>query len=426
MNKQTIQLFTSADIMIPKSNTDMTKWSVVACDQYTSEHDYWSAVNDYVGDAPSTLHMVFPEIYLEDNGFHERIQSISTSMKQYLSENIFDTYENAYIYVKRTLSNKQVRNGIIGKIDLEYYDYHKGSTLPIRATEGTVLERIPPRVKVRQECPLESPHIMILIDDKNCEIIEHIASKANVLEKIYDFDFMQDSGHIAGYLLNEESVDILTHGIENLAHDDDAFKSTDLDHLLLFAVGDGNHSLATAKTCYENLKLQMGDEALDSKARYALVELVNLHDKSLEFESIHRVLFDVDVAHVRSQLDKVFRPLKNSTTATLAEHDFAIITSDAQFLYDIPQPTCNLAVGDVQNFIDSYIEEFGGRVDYIHGEDVVRTLCQQEQTIGILLNCMDKTDLYKTIRIDGTLPRKTFSMGEACDKRFYLEMREIL
>ncbi|MFI3236646.1 MAG: DUF1015 domain-containing protein [Lachnospiraceae bacterium] len=416
-------IFTSADIMLPKQGIDMSKWSVVACDQYTSERAYWEAVEREVGEERSTLKLVFPEIYLEDEGFEQRIHGISNTMKQYLADDIFDTFHNCFIYVKRELANKQVRHGIMGKIDLESYDYLNGGKLPIRATEGTVLERIPPRVRVREKCQLELPHVMLLIDDETCSIIETIANKKENLEKVYDFTLMQESGSMQGYLLDDACVQILQDGLANLM-DQDAFCAkydTDCEDVLVFAVGDGNHSLATAKKCYEDLKAQIGEKALESKARYALVELVNLHDQSLEFEAIHRVVFDVDTQHMKEELNKQFH-LNSSNT--LEENDFVMIINDVREGFVIEHPESNLAVGDLQKFIDHYMKTYGGRVDYIHGEDVTQKLCEEDdQAVGFLLSCMDKSELYKTVLTDGSLPRKTFSMGEACDKRFYLETR---
>ena len=424
MKKGKDRMFTGANIMLPKEFVDMKKWSVVACDQYTSERDYWANVKQYVGDEYSTLNMVFPEMYLEDEGFEDRIKDISLSMKRYIEKEIFITHENSLIYVRRVLANNTVRHGIVGKIDLEDYSYTKGIKSPIRATEGTVLERIPPRVKVRQECPLESPHVMLLIDDENCEIIESIADKAESLEKVYDFSLMQESGSISGYLLDEECVKILDSGIEHLMNPEYFEKRYGVknESVLTFAVGDGNHSLATAKTCYENLKKQIGEKALESEARFALVELVNLHDESLEFEAIHRCIFEVKADHLKEKMSEFFEP---QISNRLEENDFVLVTKEGRIGYKIKNPLSNLAVGDVQDFMDGYLKTYGGRIDYIHGESIVEKLCEEEEALGILLNCMEKSDLFKTVILDGALPRKTFSMGEACDKRFYLEVRTI-
>lgn len=426
MEKDNQEIFLHANILLPKENINMTKWSMVACDQYTSQRGYWEDMKTMVGDAFSTLNMVFPETYLEDGDFDQRIDNISKHMNQALEKNIFDTYEDAFIYVKRVLANGQIRHGIVGKIDLEAYNYEAGSQTLVRATEGTIIERIPPRVKVRNNCPMEMPHIMLLIDDESCHIIENIAEHANQLEQVYDFDLAKASGRISGYLLDEERVSLLNEGINELSNAEEFNKKygTSEEAVLLFAAGDGNHSLATAKKCYENLKEEVGMGALKSKARYALVEIVNLHDASLVFEAIHRVVFQVDVSHM---LDRICKEFAINTTAELSDNDFVIVTKDGVKGFTITNPVSNLAVGDLQKFLDAYLEEFGGTIDYIHGEEVLRKLCKEDhQAIGFLLNCMEKTELFKTVILDGALPRKTFSMGEACDKRFYLEARTIV
>ncbi|MFI3171620.1 MAG: DUF1015 domain-containing protein [Eubacteriales bacterium] len=424
MNDKKNQIFTSANVLIPNKEIDMSRWSVVACDQYTSEQEYWESVKQHVENENSTLHMVFPEIYLEEEGFETRIENISNSMKKYLADNIFTQYPNSYVYVRRELANKKVRHGIIGKIDLEHYEYTVGAKPVIRATEGTVLERIPPRVKIREKCPLELPHVMLLIDDEADEIIGGIAKQSESLACIYDFELMQESGHISGYLLNDDCETLLNQGIEKLAnqHEFDARYGTQGEDVLLFAVGDGNHSLATAKKCYENLKVEIGEKALESEARYALVEVVNLHDSSLEFEAIHRVVFDVNAEHMLEKLSDVFQV---QNIELLEDNDFVMITNHTKKGFHIINKISNLAVGNLQRFIDDYIAEYGGSVDYIHGESVVTKLCEEGNTVGFLLNSMEKSDLFKTVIMDGALPRKTFSMGEACDKRFYLEAREI-
>ncbi|MFI3215039.1 MAG: DUF1015 domain-containing protein [Eubacteriales bacterium] len=420
------EVFLSADILIPKEEIDMTKWSVVACDQYTSEREYWEKIETIVGDEFSTLKMVFPEAYLEEGDFHERIEGIGKHMNLALEKDIFHTYKNSFIYVKRVLANGQIRHGIVGKIDLESYNYQAGSKTSVRATEGTIIERIPPRVKVRNNCPMELPHVMLLIDDESRNIIEKIAINADSLRKVYDFDLVQNSGSISGYLLNEECVDILNEGISQLANRE-AFQErydTKEEDVLLFAAGDGNHSLATAKKCYENLKEEVGLGALKSKARYALVEVVNLHDESLVFEPIHRVMFQVDVPHLCESLCKQFQI---SETNDLNDHDFVMVTKDGKKGFRIKDAISNLAVGDLQKFLDDYMKNHGGIIDYIHGDDVVISLCaDNKNAVGFLLNCMEKTELFKTVIVDGALPRKTFSMGEACDKRFYLEARTIV
>ena len=413
--------FKRADILLPK-DADMSKWSVVACDQYTSEPEYWSEVENIIGDKPSAYNLVLPEIYLEDDDVDERIKLVNKNMKDYINSGLFASYPSSYIYVERTQRNGQVRKGIMGAIDLEDYDYNKGSKSAVRATEGTVAERIPPRLKVRLNAKLELPHVMLLIDDNKKSIIEYIAQNKSSMKKVYDFDVMMNSGHLEGWLLTDELADFLERELDKLS-DISAFNNkygVDEAKPLVFAVGDGNHSLATAKEYYNIAKEKLGDKALNSPARYALAELVNLHDESLVFEAIHRVVFDVDCSDFENELMKYCEE-----TIDDAGQNFKLVTKSGIKKYKVKNPSANLTVGSVQNFIDEYISAKGGRVDYIHGDDVVCQLCEKHKACGIILDAMDKNDLYKTVIVDGSLPRKTFSMGDAWDKRFYNEARII-
>ena len=300
--------FKAGNILIPKK-TDMTKWSVVACDQYTSEPEYWNEVTKIVGDAPSTLNLTLPEIYLEESDVNERIKRINENMNKLLAEDFFNELEDSMIYLERTQSDGKVREGLMGIVDLEDYSYEVGSQTLIRATEKTVIERIPPRVKVRENAKLELPHIMILIDDEKKDIIESLKNKVTEKDVVYDFDLMQNGGHIKGYKLNSDVINEINTKLENLADKDYFEKKYNVydKGILLFAMGDGNHSLATAKACYENLKKTMSkEEYLNNPARYALVELVNLHSSALEFEAINRVVFDVDSKKLVEELNKYY------------------------------------------------------------------------------------------------------------------------
>ncbi len=410
-------IFSKADILLPK-DCSMTKWSTVACDQYTSEPDYWREVESLTKGAVSAYNLILPEVYLEDNDVEQRIERINLQMAEYLSKGIFESLPSCYIYVERTLKNGSVRKGVVGAIDLEEYDYAKGSKSKIRATEKTVIERIPPRLKVRVNAPVELPHVMILLDDARREIIESLSAKKDSFKKVYDFDLMMDSGHITGYIIDDESAKEFEYKLESL-NDIAAFNakySVSESSPLVFAVGDGNHSLATAKEYYRQIKEKIieGDE---SSARYALCELVNLHDESLEFEAIHRVIFDIDT-------DKFIEELSRFAHEGDGEQSFVLVHEGMATKYSVNNPTANITVGSVQSFIDNYIESNGGRVDYIHGDEVVYEL-SRGNNMGIILEAMDKSDLFKTVIVDGALPRKTFSMGEACDKRFYTEARKI-
>lgn len=416
-----MKTFTTADILIPK-NENMEKWCVVACDQYTSEPSYWSEVESIVGDNPSTLRLTLPEIYLEDDDVSERIKKINETMSNYLDEGIFKTLENSMIYVERTTLDGRVRKGIIGKIDLEDYDYNKGSETMVRATEKTVIERIPPRMKVRENALIELPHIMLLIDDEKKDIIDNLDKVVTKDEMVYDVDLMQKGGHITGYKLKDENVNDILSKLDALADKnvfEDKYGVSDKG-VLLFAVGDGNHSLATAKATYNKLKENNASLDVLNKARYALVEVVNLHSDALEFEPIHRVLFDIDTDDFMRELNKYY-----DINKTKMGQKIHIITKDIDDDFYIDNPKSNLAVGSIQLFIDEYLGNHKGRVDYIHGDDVTRSLGKKENNIGILLPKMEKNDLFKTVILDGALPRKTFSMGHSYDKRYYLEARKI-
>lgn len=411
-----------ANILLPK-NADMEKWAVIACDQYTSEPEYWKKVEEIVGDAPSTLKITLPEIYLEGKDVEQRIANINTEMDKLKQEGFFKVLENSLIYMERTQADGKVRKGLIGMVDLEDYSYEKGSQTLIRATEGTVLERIPPRVKVRENATLELPHIMLLIDDEKKEIIEGLTSKVTESDAVYDFDLMQNGGHIKGYKVPENLVNKIFEGLENLAKKEvfeEKYQVKDKG-VLLFSVGDGNHSLATAKACYENLKKVLPKEEYENHpARYALVEIVNLHSEALEFEPIHRVVFGVNPKHMVEELGKYYE-ISEKPEGQKIEYVYNGVNKE---IY-IKNPKSNLAVGSLQMFIDDYIKENGGKVDYIHGDDVTKELGSKEGNIGFLLPNMKKTDLFKTVILDGALPRKTFSMGHSYDKRYYLEAREI-
>lgn len=394
-------LFNKADILIPKA-LDLNKWSVVACDQYTSERKYWDKVTEYVGENPSALKLVYPEAYLSDGD--ERIEKINNEMKSYLDGEIFSVLNDSLIYIERGLSGGRKRKGIIGTVDLEEYDFSKGSKSRIRATEGTVAERIPPRVKIRENAPLELPHVIILINDDKNEIIPNTPCG----EKIYDFELMADGGHLTGYRIDNAEGDNIINKINSYA-------SSAKDGLA-FAVGDGNHSLATAKTCWENLKNTLSEEErVNHPARFCLVEIENIYDTALEFEPIHRVLFDVDPENVINELKKFY--------VCDAEDGHKVTLIYGTNIYDIAidKASSKLAVGAIQKFIDA----MGYNVDYIHGEASVCELAKENNRLGIILPKPSKSDLFETVINDGALPRKTFSMGEANEKRFYFEAKKI-
>ena len=410
--------FKSADILIPKKNVDMNKWSVIACDQYTSEPEYWNETEKTVGDAPSTLRITLPEIYLEDNNVSERIENIHRNMEKYLEENIFDEYKNALVYVERTQNNGIIRQGIVGKIDLEEYSYEKGSTSQVRATEATVIERIPPRVKIRKNASLELPHIMILIDDEKKNIIEPLSALSENMQKLYDFELMQNGGKIKGYLIPEDVQKNIFAELDELGEYNHGLKD---GPELLYAMGDGNHSLATAKEYYESLKRENPDKDFSNHpARYALVEIVNLHSPALQFEAIHRIVTDTDTEKLIADMNEFLE-----ITEKPSEQSFSYIIGKTEKKVYIGKTCSNLTVGSLQSFLDKWLKENGGKIDYIHGADTLRTLVENKGGIGFVLPDMNKNQLFPTVIKDGALPRKTFSMGHAEDKRFYIECRKI-
>lgn len=427
-------------IYLPQKGIDLTKWAVIACDQFTSQPEYWQEVEQFVGDAPSTYHLIFPEVYLEKPGEEERIRSIQQTMRAYLERNIFRKHEGM-ILVERTALGK-TRHGLMLCLDLEHYDYTKGSTSLIRATEGTIVERLPPRMKIRTGAALELPHILVLIDDPGRTVIEPLVARQETLEELYDFELMLGSGHLRGYAVAPTLEEQVIAALRGLARPDTFAAKYGISRdkpVLLFAMGDGNHSLATAKAVWERMKPQVG---LDHPARYALVEIENVHDEGLEFEPIHRVLFGVR-KNLFASLQQYFGHNFTLTHVDNPEEMVARVdrargpkqaigvVSDGGWVncgvIEIDNPPSNLPVGTLQAFLDGFMKEGGAdRIDYVHGSDVVVNLGKQHGNAGFYVPGMDKSDLFKTVILDGALPRKTFSMGEAKEKRFYMEARKIV
>ncbi len=426
-----------ADILLPKPGTDLTKWAVIACDQFTSQPEYWQQVEDMVGSAPSTFRLTLPEVYLETPEEPRRIESTQQAMQAYLAKDLLTAYEGL-IYVERTVEGR-TRRGLMLALDLERYDYNKGSQTLIRATEGTILERIPPRVRIRQGAALELPHILVLIDDPEKTVIEPVAAQRDHLAPVYDFELMLGSGHLRGYRVTDLAIEKQVVGaLEKLA-DPQKFAQrygVGADKgVLLFAMGDGNHSLATAKAIWEKLKPTVG---MNHPARYALVEIENVHDEGLEFEPIHRVLFGVKENVVEAMTAFYggaihFQSCKSAAEMVEVvdgqqgvEQAVGVISSAGYQVAWITKPTSNLPVGTLQVFLDGWLKNGGAeKIDYVHGEDVVCELGAQPGKLGFYLPGMPKSDLFKTVILDGALPRKTFSMGEAKEKRFYMEARKI-
>ena len=436
------------EILLPKAGTDMKAWSVVACDQYTSEPEYWLEVEKKAQGKPSTFYLTFPEVYLEDDDSEDRIKKINDAMKEYIDKNILTSHGSCMIFVDRKTSHTESRKGLVLAIDLEKYDYNKGSQTLVRATEGTVIDRLPPRIKIRKNASLELPHVMVLIDDPEKTVIEPLAEKVGDFEKVYDFELMASGGHIKGYKIDDEKVlSNIISALEKLS-DPSAFKSKyqvgDDKGLLLFAVGDGNHSLASAKGHWEIIKKNLSEHELKNHpARFALVELSNVHDEGITFEPIHRVVFNIDTKDIFDSMKKFFDNSEiafekfdsldmvnkkiEESSQNPSVHTFGFVTSEGYGVIEVKNPNYNIETGTLQHFLDNYIEQNEkAKIDYIHGEDVVTKLGSQEGNIGFYLPSMNKNDLFKTVILEGVLPRKSFSMGEAEEKRFYLECRQIV
>ena len=469
--------FSPANILLPNNGIDMKKWSVIACDQFTSQADYWDAVEKYVGDAPSTLNVVFPEIYLgtitkQENDCNssgagvkndketgrktkyasmtddERIKYINTTMDTYLTDGTLkQAVADGYVLVERT-TESGVRLGIVGLIDLDDYDFDPKKKTLIRATEETVISRIPPRVKIREHAAIELPHVMLLVDDpidgQNTDgcmedsrenvinigavkhgIIEGVYAIRDTFRKLYDTDLMQGGGHIRGYAIEGEAAKQVTEAFAAKQESCGGF---------LFAVGDGNHSLATAKTCWENIKKsgKFTEEQLKTHpARHALVEICNLHSEALEFKPIHRLLTNIDVKDMLSFFEAeitkqglasaegdeiVFEYVESGSCTALIKNSGINITNRGD----------RLPVEILQGILDKYLETHGNvEIDYIHGDEALHGLVKETKGCGIFLQSIDKSTLFPAINAGGVLPRKTFSIGEANEKRYYMECHKI-
>jgi hypothetical protein len=425
------------DIYLPRPRTDLTRWAVIACDQFTSQPEYWQRVEQFVGKAPSTLNMIFPEVYLDQPGVEQYIQRIQQTMQQYLTGGLLASY-NGMVYVERQVDGK-TRRGLVLALDLEQYDYNKGSRSLIRATEGTIIERLPPRMRIREGAKLELPHILVLIDDPQRTVIEPLGIAAAQLKKLYDFELMEGSGHLRGWLVDQPAVQQgIIQAFEDLVNPQTFAHKYGIDEgepVLLFAMGDGNHSLATAKAIWEKNKARVG---MQHPSRYALVEVENVHDDGLEFAPIHRVIFGLtqDVLEAMKRyfrMGYIYNPCADKVemvrrvTALSAEvQRIGVISCEGYGVVEITQPSSNLPVGSLQAFLDKFLTDGGAeKIDYVHGEEVIYRLGVIPGNTAFYLPGMDKSQLFKTVILDGALPRKTFSMGEAHEKRFYMESREI-
>ena len=450
--------FNPANILLPNDGIDMEKWSVIACDQFTSQADYWNAVEKYVADAPSTLNVVFPEIYLGTTTKQERIKYINNTMDTYLTDGTLkQAVADGYVLVERT-TESGVRLGIVGLIDLEDYDFDPKNKTLIRATEGTVISRIPPRVKIREHAAIELPHVMLLVDDpvdgqngELCQnesqesavniaaikhgIIEYVYAIRDTLRKLYDTELMQGGGHIRGYAIEGEAAKQVTEAFAAKQNSGGGF---------LFAVGDGNHSLATAKTCWENIKKsgKFTEEQLKTHpARYALVEICNLHSEALEFKPIHRLLTNVDVKDMLSFFEAeitkqglesadgeeiVFEYVESGNDDSAKQANGNEAVSENNYGINITNRGDRLPVEILQGILDKYLEIHNNvSIDYIHGDEALHRLVKEIKGCGIFLQSIDKSTLFPAINAGGVLPRKTFSIGEANEKRYYMECHKI-
>jgi hypothetical protein len=425
-------------ILLPKSSLDMHKWAVIACDQFTSQPEYWHQVAEIIGDAPSTFHMILPEVYLDTPEEEKRIHTTHTVMQDYLSSDVFTPFEG-FMYVLRS-EGQHTRRGLIVSLDLEHYDFTKGAQTLIRATEGTILERLPPRIRIRKQAALECPHILVLFDDPQDTVFGPLDERVESMQEMYNFDLMLGSGHLRGLAVTEQGVqEKIIQALADLVDPEvyaQKYGLTPGKHQpLLFAMGDGNHSLATAKAIWEEIKQEVG---LDHPARYALVEIENVHDPALTFEPIHRLLFGLQrdilqemrtywgdrlVIHEMISQEQMVAAVNEETDH---RHRVGMISPNGLKLIEIHKPEDNLAVGSLQKFLDAFLEEGGAeKIDYVHGVEVLFDKGSLDGNAGFYVPGMHKSDLFKTVILDGALPRKTFSMGEAKEKRFYMECRQI-
>ena len=396
-----MRVFTPADILLPRVD-DMTKWSCIACDQFTAEPEYWREAERIVGSEPSTLRLMLPEAWLGVRDSAAETRKIYAAMKDYVNRSIFRTVEDSFVYVERTLPSGAVRRGLVGKLDLECYDWAPGSATPVRATEGTVESRLPARVEVRRGATLEMPHIMVFIDDPENSVIPSAAGG----EALYDFELMLGGGHIRGSRVTGEAAERLTAALEAP------------EGSVRFAMGDGNHSLAAAKRCWEQIKRNLPESELETHpARYALAEIVNIHDEAVTFEPIHRVLLEtVPRGFIEEAAARLPRGKGQAVTLLAGRREMEIETG---------MPLGAL-VALVDELLGDWRREHGGEPDYIHGDEEARALGGKPSSVGVLLPRLEKAELFPYITEHGPYPKKSFSIGHARDKRYYLECRAIV
>lgn len=399
-----IHNFLPAHILLPKG--DPTLWSVIACDQFSSERSYWDRVEETVGDAPSTLRMIVPEAYLGSISMVEAAPERNRVMEEYLKGDVFRHLENSFIYVERAVTGGKIRRGIVGKLDLDAYDYLAGENPAARASEKTVVERLPPRIQVRRGAILEMPHVLVLIDDEKRSVVEPLTEKKASLPCAYDFDLMEGGGHMAGYAICGAEADAVVAAVDALA-----------ERSVQFVIGDGNHSLAAAKDCWREIKKGLTpEEAASHPARWALVEVCNVYDEGIKFEPIHRIVFDGNAEKILERLvdrygDENGRPLRYLTDGMEGE-------------IRLKNESLGAFIAHVQEILDE-VEKEGAAVDYIHDDESLRALAEKKGSLALFMPLMEKGDLFRTVERSGVFPKKSFSIGHARDKRYYTECRKI-
>lgn len=423
--------FSPAHILLPSEQIPVGQWGCVACDQFTSDRSYWEKAAQAAAGGPSTLDLILPEVYLEEDDVDARISAIHAAMDDY-TRNVLTRAVDGFIYVERTEQSGRVRQGLVGRIDLEAYSYAEGAVPAIRPSEHTVESRIPPRMAVRRGARLETPHIMMLADDPGCTLIEPIGEKKEQLRKVYEGDLMLNGGHIAGWAVEDPAllaqIDSALNALGSQEAFDARYPQAKGGAPLTLAVGDGNHSLASAKACWEELKKTLTPEQqLTHPARWCLAEVCNVHSPAIEIEPIHRVLFNVDCGVVLLALIA----WSDSHAAGICfgdakQQSFTLAGPHVANVLSFEHPVAPLTVGTIDAFIEYFMaHHIEARVDYVHDEPAVRTLCRQGG-VAFLMPPFEKSDLFKGIVMGGVLPRKTFSMGHAEEKRYYMECRNIL
>lgn len=423
--------FLPAHILLPSREIPLEQWGCVACDQFTSDRSYWEKAAALVADGPSALQIVLPEVYLTSADLARRIDRIHKTMNQY-AQSVLTRSVDGFIYVERTEQSGRIRQGLVGRVDLEAYSYQRGRLPEVRPSENTVEERLPPRLAVRRGACLESPHVMMLADDPEQTLIEPIAARKDSLRKVYEGELMLGGGHIAGWAVEEPAlIEQIVSALDALGSQeafDRKYPAVRGSKPLTLAVGDGNHSLATAKAYWEELKKTLPPEQQKTHpARWCLAEVCNIHSEAIEIEPVHRVLYN-------ATLESVLLSLATWSSENMAglcfgagsEQHFRLVSPRDESELSFETPTAPLTVGTVDEFIEYHLEHHPEcSVDYVHDEPAVRALCK-EGAVGLLMPPFEKSDLFKGVVMGGVLPRKTFSMGHAEEKRYYIECRCIV